>query len=310
MEILLAIAGLAGLALLLQQKALPTQEDALKAAEKLETDPNDQNANLTVGKFRAFVVGDYKGAMPFLSRSGDATLKTLAEHEMDPQHTMTAAQKVGMGDEWVVAARKFPALSRSFFDRASQWYIAAWPNLDGLWKEKAREQGTKMAVARPLGTSRKGLPRKWQVSNVIAPIPPTLDGSVAHMGSHSIKIPAADPKISTSDNGIQSDPIPFAGQNIEYSAYVRTNKTERQDDQLYISFFDETGGLVQISAEKIPSDVPFWNHVSGKLKAPANAASVRLGAVVRSKKGIAWVDDMSIKVDGNEILPNPSFEER
>ena len=248
--------------------------------------------------------------MPFLAKSGDKTLKTLADHELDPDHITTAPQKIGMGDEWVAAAKKFPALNRIFIDRANHWYISAWPDLDDLWKGKARDQAAKLATSRPAGVSRKGVPKKWSISNITAPVPPSIDGTVARTGSHSIKIPAADPKISTSDNGISSDPIPLAGQEVQYSAYVRTDKTEGKNDQVYVSFFDNTGGLLNISAQNIPMDQPFWNRVVGTVKVPPNTTSMRFGTAIRSKKGDAWIDDVSVLVDGREVWTNPSFEDR
>lgn len=311
MELLLAaLAGITGLALLVQAKPLPSEDDFNKAKAKLDKDITDPDANTTVGKYMAFVLGDYSGAMPYLVHSSDKTLKTLAEHELDDKNLTTGSQKVGMGDEWVSATKKFPALNRIFLDRASQWYVSAWPDLDNLWKQKAREQAAKMAVARPPGTTRKGVPKKWNISNPTTPILPSIDGTVARIGSHSIKLPPADPKVSTSENGIQSDAIPFSGKEVEFSAYVRTEQTDRKDDEVLITFNDNTGGLVGLSAQNLPADLPFWNRVYGKVKVPVNATSLRIGAKLRSKNGMGWVDDMSVKVDGKEVLPNPSFEDR
>lgn len=305
MELLLGLIGLAGLAtLLLQQKPLPSKEDAEKALAVLDKNSLDPDANTIFGKWKAFVMGDYDGAMPYLVHSKDTTLKTLAEHELDGESLKTAPQKVGMGDEWVSAAKKFPALNRIFLDRANQWYLKAWPDLDGLWKDKSREQGAKLAASRPAGISRKGLLKKWSLSNA------SIDGSVARTGSHSIKILPVDPKISTSDSGIQSDSIPMTGQEVKYSAYARTDKTEGKTDQVYVSFFDKDGVLLQIVAQNIPADTPFWNKVGGTIKVPANTAAMRFGTAVRSKKGDTWIDDASVLVDGKEFLPNPSFEDR
>lgn len=308
--LLLGLAGLGGLALLLQSKPLPSKEDAEKAFEKLEKDPTDQDANTIFGKYKAFVLGDYDGAMPYLVHSKDTTLKTLAEHELDATHTATATQKVGMGDEWVAATKKLPALNRIFVDRATQWYVTAWPDLDDVWKTKSREQAVKVSAARPPGNSRKGLPRNWQAGDATVQNLPSIDGTFARTGSHSIKIPPSASKVSTAFNGMQSDQIPFAGKAIEYSGYFRTEKTEGQSDELIITFYDATGGLVSLSVQKVPPDLPFWNRVVGKVNAPANATLLRLGSTIRSKNGMTYVDDMSVKVDGKEVLKNGSFEER
>lgn len=166
MELLLAaLAGLTGLALLVQAKPLPSEDDYIKAKAKLEKDPTDAEASNTVGKYMAFVLGDYPGAMPFLVYSPDKTLKALAEHELDEKNTSTAVQKVGMGDEWVAAAKNFKGLAPAFYDRAAQWYAAAWPGLDTVWKDRSRTQGRKLGASRPPGVARKGMPSGWTTTS-------------------------------------------------------------------------------------------------------------------------------------------------
>src|SRR4029077_3836864 len=147
MEILLALAGIAGVALLVQSKSpLPSEADYNKAKEKLSADPSDPDANTTAGKYLCFVLGDYKSGLPFLQRSSDKTLKTLADHESAPLYTDTGPQKVGMGDEWVVAAKNFKPLYKIFYDRAAQWYAMAWTDLDEAWKAKLRDRFHKAAL--------------------------------------------------------------------------------------------------------------------------------------------------------------------
>lgn len=304
MELILAgLAGLAGLALLLQAKSLPSEEDFKKAQAKLGANPLDPDSNTTVGKYMAFVLGDYSNAMPYLVHSKDTTLKTLAEHELDATYTALPAQKVGMGDEWVAAAKKLPALSRIFYDRASQWYIQGWPDLDPVWRGKLREQGARLSASRPPGPARKGVPTGWKIEGGT----PSSDGSVARNGSYSIKMPS-DPKqeVFFKSDAIQVVP----NSKIEYSAFVRSDGTDNKTDQIILNFFDKDGRLAGVGGIPIPVDVPFWNYVSGKSDVPPEAIFVKLGAAVRSKKGTLWVDDTSLKVDGKEVLKNPSFEEK
>ncbi|MCI0528775.1 MAG: hypothetical protein L0Y56_15155, partial [Nitrospira sp.] len=85
--LLLGLGGLGVFALLLQQRPLPSQDDVLKALDILDKDASDPNANTVAGKYKAFVLGDYDAGMPFLVKSNDRTLKTLAEHEVDATHT-------------------------------------------------------------------------------------------------------------------------------------------------------------------------------------------------------------------------------
>jgi len=306
MELLLALAGLTGLAVLLAPGSpLPSDADFKKAQDKLKDTPEDPDANTVVGKYMAFVQGNYDDAMIFLAKSSDKTLRTLAEHERAPLYTDTGAKKIGMGDEWVNAAKNYPALFRLFYDRASYWYTQAWPDMKDqpLWGNKLREQGAKLALARPLGMNRKGLPTGWK-TDMGAPV---LDGTIARTGSYSIKMPT-DPQKETF---LKSDPIPVsAGKTIEYSAWVRSDGTNSVNDEIALNYSDRADSFSGVVGVKAPMDVPFWNYVYGKAVAPRDVGFVRIIADVRSKKGTFWVDDMSLKIDGKEVLKNGSFEEK
>jgi len=305
--ILLGLAGLGGLALLLQSKPLPSKEDAEKAFEKLDKDPMDPDANTVFGKYKAFVQGDYDAAMPYLVHSKDTTLKTLAEHELDASHTATAPQKVAMGDEWVAAAKNFKVLSPIFYDRAGQWYAAAWPDLDGPWKEKARQQGKKLAASRPPGAAKK-LPTGWFADPGLAGVLPAVDGTVARTGSYSGKVSPANAKVQNSYSAIKSDLIPVAGKEFEMNCYVLTDGTEGAADRAYVLFFDNANQQIKTEQTFISTDLPFWKRFSIKGQVPKNAVRTQFAIVQNSKQGNIWVDDVSLKVDGKEILKNGSFE--
>lgn len=305
--ILLGLAGLGGLALLLQQKPLPSKEDAEKAFETLDKNPTDPDANTVFGKYKAFVQGDYDAAMPYLVHSKDATLKTLAEHELDATRTATAAQKVGMGDEWVVAAKKFPALSRIFYDRAAQWYGLAWPDLDAVWKAKVRLQGNKLAASRPPGAAKK-LPTGWVADPGLSGALPTADGTISRTGSYSGKTSPANAKVTNSYSALKSELMAVAGKELEMSTYVMTDGTEGAADRAYVLFFDQAGSQIQTDQTFIPTDYPFWKRLTIKSNIPKNAVRTQFAVVLNSKQGNLWVDDVSMKVDGKELLKNGSFE--
>lgn len=308
MELLLGAAALAaGLALLLQQKPVPSQTDAEKALDKLAKDPLDADANTVAGKYKAFVMGDYDGAMPYLVHSKDTTLKTLAEHELDAAYTALPAQKVGMGDEWVAAAKKFPALSRIFYDRAAQWYGLAWPALDGPWKAKLRIQGNKLAASRPAGGAKK-LPTGWVADPGLSGVLPTADGTISRVGSYSGKVSPANAKVANSYSALKSDLIPVAGKEFEMATYVLTDGTEGGADRAYVLFFDQAGSQIKTEQTFIPTDHPFWKRLTIKGPIPPNAVRSQFAVVLNSKQGNLWVDDVTLKVDGKEILKNGSFE--
>jgi hypothetical protein len=314
LEIVLALAGAAGLALLVQSRPpLPSPADYKKAQEKLKLMPEDPDANLTAGKYEAFVLGDYDQGMRSLAKSGDKTLRTLAEHEIAPLYADTPMKQAGLGDEWVNAAKSFPALSRIFYDRASHWYGLSWPEMknEPLWGQRLREQGKKLAASRPPGASRKGLPAGWNAYALTAGArPPVLDGSVARNGSYSIKIVPSDEKIKGAMSGLLSDLIPVSGKSMEISAYVLSDETENGADRVFVNFFDQAGTGFATVGPFVTVDTPFWTRVYAKADVPPNASRIQFGVRMDSKKGNIWIDDASVKVDGKEILRNGSFEEK
>ncbi len=55
---------------------------ARAALDKLKKTPEDATANLTVGRFYSFVIGDWNRGLPALARSSDASLRKLGEMEV------------------------------------------------------------------------------------------------------------------------------------------------------------------------------------------------------------------------------------
>lgn len=311
MDLILGLLGVGTLSILVQAKAIPSEEDALKAAEKLEKDPEDKAANLVVGKYRAFALGDFKGAMPFLAKSSDSTLKTLAEHEVDPAYADAPDKQVKMGNEWVVASKKFPALLPIFFDRASYWYMTAWPNLELLDQAKLRVQAKLLAQPRRPGPAKKALPTAWQPDPGLAVVQrPELDNTIARSGSYSAKTFPANETVPNGFTGIKSVPYPVRGQTFEAAASFRTDGTENRADRFLVDFYDNRGSLLAAPAMALMVDMPFWNRIVVKGNIPPGAATAQLVTRVYSKKGNVWMDDAVLRFNEIDDLKNGSFEEK
>lgn len=310
MELLLALAGLAGLAVLLQSKSLPSVEDYEQAKRRLAVVPTDPAANTVAGKYLMFVQGDYKAGAAHLVLSDDKTLAALAEHDSNPTYADSGEKKVGLGDEWVAAGKKYPPLSNIFYDRAAQWYIAAWPDLNGVWKDKTRVQGQKMAVARPKGGKKNALPSGWLAGVGKSSRTPQLDGEVARSGSYSVRMMPADPTVKGSYSVLKTELFPLSGKALDFSAYTLSDGTENVGDLLYITFYGNDGKPKGTHRAFYPIDLPFWNRVSVKAAIPDTATRAQVVVERHSKNGTVWVDDFSVKVDGKEVLPNPSFEDK
>lgn len=309
MDLLLGLAGLTGLAALLQSKVLPTEKDYQKATLDLVVKPDDPALNLTAGKYEVFVLNDFQFGLQHLAKGSDKTLAALAQKELDDKNTATPELQVGMGDEWVLAAKKYPPLVTQFYDHASEWYAKAWPKLSDLWKAKVREQGGKLAASRPKTTSIKSLPKNWSGSGGQTSMP-SSDGSIARTGSYSVKLPERNSPNQNPEIFLRSDTIQENPQSIELSGYSRAEGTESKNDQLFVNFFNKDGELIGVDGPNLPVDIPVWLRSSKKIDVPKETASMIAGVAKRSKLGILWVDDLSIKSAGKELLKNGSFEQK
>jgi hypothetical protein len=116
--------------------------EAYRAAlPTVEVQPDDPNANLIVGKYLAFIRGDWPTGLTHLSKCGDQSLKALATRDLGTPGDPTAQVQLG-DDWWDVAEALSPALKRQGALRSAHWYRAASTNLTGLSLTKARERIT------------------------------------------------------------------------------------------------------------------------------------------------------------------------
>lgn len=308
MELVLALAGAAigGAALLLQSKPLPSEADVAKAKAKLATTPDDPDANKTVGKYLAFVVGDYISAMPYLSKSGDKVLKPIADHEMDPTYIASPLQKVGMGDEWVIGAKSYPVLSRIFYDRAAFFYSQSWMLVDDVWKNKMRDQFRKLFqntnIPDPRGTSA---PAGWKIIDTNQKAAPTT--KAARTGRASFQVAAAKNKADQYVSLEQAMPA-IPGKTYKISAWVMSDGTDSTNDVISAVFFGPASNMMGVKILLIPQDQPWWHKVEDSFVMPDGAALLQIHVGIASKTGNIFVDDISVTVDGKEMLKNPGFE--
>lgn len=311
MDVLLALGGMAGAAYLLAPAApLPSETEYKKAMEKLMTTPEDPDANTTVGKYLSFVAGDYPGGMKFLSKSGDKNLRTLAEHELAPLYTDTGPKKVGMGDEWVAAAKLFKPLFRIFYDRAAWWYGQAWLEMKNqpLWGEKLRERLQKIYTIVPGVPPAKNLalPTGWK--SLYPDTKASRSTAAARAGSASLQISGWKSPLPSYTAATQSVDVKPGSYRI--SAWAITDDTD-QDDGFLLAVQNQNGNNLLLKPFTVPKDQPWWKKVVMDVDVPADGSRIVLAFNVNSKQGTIFLDEFSVKgADDRELLKNPGFEDR
>ena len=124
-----------------------------EAAAVLDKKPDDAAANLTVGKYYCFQIGDWEKGLPMLALGQDETLKAVAGQEI--AGIAKADDKVKVGDAWWdLAEKEHGKVQVTLRGRANYWYQQAMPELSGLAKAKL-EKRIKEYEASIAGTEEK-----------------------------------------------------------------------------------------------------------------------------------------------------------
>ncbi len=112
----------------------------VKAAQTtLDEHPLDADANLAVGRYRAFMKADWDHAVPMLALGSDPKLKHLATAELDADAELDATKRpdeqLKLADAWWEYAAMLDGATRDRVEsRATFWYAKALPQLSGLQK--------------------------------------------------------------------------------------------------------------------------------------------------------------------------------
>ncbi len=116
-------------------KVLKTAREQYPAAQealaRLAEDPLDPAANLTAGKYRAFVQGDWNRGLNLLALGSDETLRRLALADLQLPRDWKAREKLGR--QWIDAATKQEPPGRvPCLLRGGDWLRSSLPGLSGL----------------------------------------------------------------------------------------------------------------------------------------------------------------------------------
>ena len=116
-------------ALRLEIEKLAKAHAAVKdSLAKLETDPNDAQANLAAGRYYCFDRDDWDRGLKHLAAGSDPALKRLAERERAKPDAADAQRS--LGDGWWDLSRKDKGPGKTAMaGRAGYWYRRALPQL-------------------------------------------------------------------------------------------------------------------------------------------------------------------------------------
>jgi len=120
---------------------LKSMQDKLRAAKtKLQSTPNDSEANLVLGKHACFWKGDWKNGLPMLAKSSDEKLKQIATKELATEESDRHAAS-GIGDAWhdlLASIKDYPKTQIQL--HVHTLYSKSLPVLKGLTKAKIEKR--------------------------------------------------------------------------------------------------------------------------------------------------------------------------
>ncbi|GIW82333.1 MAG: hypothetical protein KatS3mg105_4140 [Gemmatales bacterium] len=127
-----------------------------KALAKLKSEPDDADANRTVGEYLGFDKFDWEKALPYLAKGADDDLKKLVEQER--AGVEKAEEQVSLADAYYqLATKKTGNQRRALYRRAYHWYQIAYEKLEGISQDRvAKRLGDieKMKSVLPPGLAR------------------------------------------------------------------------------------------------------------------------------------------------------------
>jgi WD40 repeat protein len=134
-------------------KATQKEFDRVKPfLEKLQSSPDNKEANLEAGKYYALLKGNFEKGLPLLIKGGDEALKSLAEKDLaKPKLTK---KRIELADAWNTLGDKDKGpFRKNLLRRALYWYTEALtdPDVTGLSRVRMERRVEEIAKEYPIG---------------------------------------------------------------------------------------------------------------------------------------------------------------
>lgn len=301
--------------MMLQQ---PIDVELLRAEKRLEKDSEDPKRNLELGMLLAMGRDRWNDAMPYLSKGSDGFLSTLADLEASGEDPMKIGYAWWNGSVSItkhfegtltgstssikikakrMAAPFIPLMRR----RGEEWFARAWPSLQEEDREKLRREVLQVLQNRRGRVTR--LPAGWHT--MPGENRPTKGCGIDTTWSRSF--PSSFKAVGGSHlrlGEFKCEP----GKEIRISARVRSEGTSAEPCEIRVRYFSKSGGITH-AGPGIPN-TPFWVPVNHTFESPDQTHHIDVVVFVGSEAGAVWVDDLSVTVDGIEIVRDKDFDGR
>lgn len=239
--------------------------------------------------------------------AGEKELERLKELASKAE---TPAAKAAAGDAYISAGAKFGKDRSKFVEGAMALYQDAWASIEDAPKEKLRERLNQLAGYRDDWEKRgRGLavPAGW--TGFAETAGSYVDTAFFRSGKKSARLSTwKDPAgrnswMTTTKFKVQP------GKEFQLFAHVFSARAS-EPAELQVRFYDDANKALLQVGPAIEADLPVWKAYTGAGTSPAGSvwADVCLWSTLKS--GAFWIDDVSLKCDGKELLKNGGFEEK
>lgn len=170
-----------------EKKHAEQSESKLAGAKKaLDANPDDPEANETLGKFLCFERNQWADGLKHLAKSGDQQLQSLAVADM--KGAASGAQAAVLGDAWYTLGESADSAQdkAGYQSRAAFWYTRAVADLKGFAKSRIEKRLGEMQEALAAAAAQDGGENGKYIDVTLAPgvllrlvkIPASADGKV------------------------------------------------------------------------------------------------------------------------------------
>lgn len=271
-----------------------------KAKKTLEKTPDDPAANLTMGIYHAErAKWDLALACFEKAKSPEIRAAVDAEKKLDGNQ-FTAVE---VGDAWAKAMGKAGSARQACFDRMNIHYAVAWEKLDAFGKAKLKERLTRLYTpATPVKSGE--LPKSWG-GPVDLRSKAVVSSARVRSGSGALKM---TPTYAGTASIVRVEVTVPNGKVIEFSGWIASEGTDTTQDGISYKVLDKVRKPIGGKNFIFPPDSFIWTRIGDEIAFPDGAFSVLIEVILGSNKGFAWIDDLSVRVDGKEVLKGGGLE--
>jgi hypothetical protein len=269
------------------------------AVKTLESSPDDEKANFAAGMFFSTAKGDWTRAIGHFRKGSDLALRELSE--LDAQGPADSQERVKLAERWIEKSKQVP----KFKERGVYWYKEAWPNLAGPDREKVRPRVAELqAVAIPQG-------KEWTPATTISGWSFQAGSGIGNRYAFSGKASARVAGDAGKRSWVMMERIPAnPGKEFTLTLYALSEGMQQSAGSANIYWYRADGTGLGGPRAPISADFPFWQKLEIKAVIPMDADKTAFDVVIDSPTGAIWIDDISLVVDGKNLIRNGSFEDR